>query len=70
MQQYMVIPELGCIVRKIASDGKHIAYFGLRTSGPQRCCEELRNGGRDEGSLIWDFSRTRDGYRPVTFKDQ
>lgn len=73
MQQYIIIPELRCIVRKIAPDGDHMAYFGLRTSSlvaMQMCYDDLLAGSRGEGSLIWDSSRTRDGYHPVTFKDQ
>lgn len=71
MQQYIVIPELGCIVRKIAPDGRHAAYFGLgATSGPRRCVEELRSGDRPESSLIWDIFRQGPvGYHPVIFKE-
>lgn len=70
MQQYIVIPELGCLVRKDASDGRHFAYFGLGSRwGPEICLHQFRSGDRNEGSLIWDTARAGLGYTTISFKE-
>lgn len=70
MQQYMLIKELSCIVRKIDTDGSgSIAWFSRWCSGELvPFYSELIAGLRRESTLYWDGDRyIRDR---ITFKEQ
>lgn len=70
MQQYIVIAELGCIVRKIADDGCHVARFGPRwLSDAHYHCRRLRLGELAESALYWDQFSDSYSRIPITFKE-
>lgn len=78
MQQFILIPEVPMIVRKIAPDGNRCAYWDGRYDAESACreCREwhrrLQEHIRPEESLLWS---TKSPFTPsqtvlVTFKEQ
>lgn len=65
MQQYILIPELACIVRKDADDGRHVAYHGMKLPSASRNYRELLSGSITERNLYWDVPE-RNGYPLIT----
>jgi hypothetical protein len=57
MQQYIVIPELCAIIRKIAPEGNHIARFGAAALA-ERVRSLLEVGLRREDGYWWSFPAT------------
>jgi len=67
MQQFIFIPEMACIVRKDAEDGRHVAYHGhgyAKTA--ERNYNDLLAGHLTECQLYWDRPG-RIGYRNIAF---
>lgn len=59
MQQYIMIPELHCIVRKIAPDGDHFANFSQYNGDYMaRSFRRLLDGDLTEDSYSWSTLRS------------
>ncbi len=57
MQQFILIPEVPAIVRKIASYGEHWAFFDRdERDKASRCYQRLLSGQTQEDTFTWtDF---------------
>jgi len=73
MQQYILIPEIPVIIRKIAPDGHHCAYWEQGHSAANRAriwCDRLTNGESREAILTWSTHNIYNGPSiNLTFKE-